>query len=133
MQKHLLSLEYDSFYSIWHLTKLVKAFTQKSKKGAALHKAELKNPSYTVGTNLPGLILMPGPIVGAMTQDLTYWPLAAAGFALTIASIKVSKFSCSFCTPKEALPIGQWMILVLSRRYSILPALPRSLLWQRQE
>ena len=51
-----------------------------------------------------------------------YWPFAAAGFALMIAPISVSKFSCSFSAPKEALPIGQWMMLVLSRRYSILPA-----------
>ena len=43
--------------------------------------------------NLFGLIRTPGPIVEATTQDLIYWPLAAAGFALTIAPSKASKFS----------------------------------------
>ena len=33
-----------------------------------------------------------GPIVVAMTQERTYWPFAAAGLALTIAVIRVSKF-----------------------------------------
>ena len=66
---------------------------------------------------------MPGPIVVATTQLLTYWPLAAAGFAFTIAPSSVSKFCWSFSTPKETLPIGQWMMLVLSSLYSILPAL----------
>ena len=41
---------------------------------------------------------------------------------MMIAPIRVSKFSWSFSTPKETLPTGQWMMLVLSRRYSILPA-----------
>ena len=30
-------------------------------------------------------ILMPGPMVDAVTQDLMYWPFAAAGLALMIA------------------------------------------------
>ena len=55
---------------------------------------------------------------------LIYWPFAAAGFALTMASISnVTGSRCSFSAPKDALPMGTWMMLVLSRRYSILPAL----------
>ena len=50
---------------------------------------------------------MPGPMVEATTQDLIYWPFAEAGFAFTIAPIRVSKFSESFSAPKEAFPIGQ--------------------------
>ena len=56
---------------------------------------------------------MPGPMVEATTQDLIYWPLAAAGFALTIASIKASRFCWSFSGPKLALPMGQWMMFGL--------------------
>ena len=41
---------------------------------------------------------------------------------MIIAPIRVEKFSFSLSAPKEALPIGQWMIFVLSKRYSILPA-----------
>ena len=61
--------------------------------------------------------LMPGPIVDAMTQLLMYCPFAAAGLALIIAPISVLKFSESFSEPKEAFPMGQWMMFVLSRRY----------------
>ena len=57
--------------------------------------------------NFAPLILMPGPIVDAITQDLMYWPFAAAGFALMIALSRVEKFSPSFSAPKEALPMGQ--------------------------
>ena len=60
-------------------------------------------------------------MVEATTQERIYWPLAAAGLALMIAPMSASKLSCSFSVPKDALPIGQWMMLVLSRRYSILP------------
>ena len=54
---------------------------------------------------------------------LIYWPFAAAGFAFTMASMTVFRLSPSFSAPKEALPMGTWMMLALSRRYSILPAL----------
>lgn len=47
----------------------------------------------TAVPNLLALILTPGPIVVATTQDLIYWPFIAAGLALTIASIRVLKFS----------------------------------------
>ena len=67
--------------------------------------------------------MTPGPMVEAATQDLIYWPLEAAGLALMIAPMRALKFSASFSGPKETLPMGQWMMLVLSRRYSILPAL----------
>ena len=40
-----------------------------------------------------------------------------------IAASRVVKFSPSLSAPKDALPMGQWIMLVLSRRYSILPAL----------
>ena len=68
------------------------------------------------------LTFTPGPIVEAVTQLRIYWPLAAAGFALIIAPMRVLKLSVSLSAPKETLPMGQWIILVLSRRYSILPA-----------
>ena len=66
-----------------------------------------------------GLILIPGPIVSATAQERIYWPFVAAGFAFTMASSSALKFSASFCVPKDALPIGQWMMFVLSRRYAI--------------
>ena len=59
------------------------------------------------------LTFTPGPMVEATTQDLIYWPLAAAGFALTMASIKASRFCWSFSGPKLALPMGQWMMFGL--------------------
>ena len=36
------------------------------------------------------LTLMPGPMVVAVTQLRMYWPLAAAGFAFTMAPIRAS-------------------------------------------
>ena len=35
-------------------------------------------------------ILMPGPMVDAVTQDLIYWPFEAAGLALMIAPMSAS-------------------------------------------
>ena len=49
--------------------------------------------------------------------------LCCGRFALTTAPSSVFRFSVSFSAPKDTLPMGQWMMLVLSRRYSILPAL----------
>ena len=49
--------------------------------------------------------------------------MAAAGFALAMASMTVSRLVNSFSAPKDALPTGTWMMFCLSRRYSILPAL----------
>ncbi len=70
-----------------------------------------------------GLIRTPGPMVVASTAALDILALGGAGRARTMAPISVSKFSLSFSGPKETLPIGQWMMLVLSSLYSILPAL----------
>ena len=56
---------------------------------------------------LAGLILTEGPMVVVTAQDLIYWPLAAAGFALMIAPIRASKFSWILSVPKETLPMGQ--------------------------
>ena len=53
------------------------------------------------------LTLMPGPMVEAVTQLFTYWPLAAAGLALMIAPMRVLKLSFSLSAPKDTLPIGQ--------------------------
>lgn len=49
-----------------------------------------KTPRRRRGVLLSGdqifvTILMPGPMVDAVTQDLMYWPFAAAGLALMIA------------------------------------------------
>ena len=33
---------------------------------------------------------MPGPMVEAVTQDLMYWPFAAAGFALMMAPMRAA-------------------------------------------
>ena len=38
---------------------------------------------------LAALILTPGPMVLAVTQERIYWPLAAAGLALMMAAIRV--------------------------------------------
>ena len=62
-------------------------------------------------------------MVVATVALLKYWPLAAAGLALAMASRTVSRLVISFSAPKEALPMGTWMMFCLSRRYSILPAL----------
>ena len=52
--------------------------------------ADAKNTPPRRGVLLSGdqifvTILMPGPMVDAVTQDLMYWPFAAAGLALMIA------------------------------------------------
>ena len=82
---------------------------------------------YKIYANLVVLIFTPGPIVEAITTLLRYCPLAADGFAFTIASIKVWKFSSNCSSVKEAFPTGTWIILALSSLYSILPALIRKI------
>ena len=57
---------------------------------AAATAADEKTPRRRRGVLLSGdqifvTILMPGPMVDAVTQDLMYWPFAAAGLALMIA------------------------------------------------
>ena len=58
---------------------------------AAGKAANAKNTPLTAGCFLLSgdqifvTILMPGPMVDAVTQDLMYWPFAAAGLALMIA------------------------------------------------
>ena len=56
-------------------------------------------------------------------RDWDEVPLAVAGFALMTASISVRRLAPSCSSVKEALPSGQWIIAVLSTRYSTLPAL----------
>ena len=53
--------------------------------------------------------------------------MAAAGFARTTASTNTFRFSSSFSSPKDFLPIGTWMMLERSTRYSTLPALISSI------
>lgn len=52
-----------------------------------------------------GLILMPGPMVADTVTLRKYCPLAAAGLALTSASIKADKFSSNCSSAKDTLPI----------------------------
>ena len=40
---------------------------------------------FVSGDQIFVTILMPGPMVDAVTQDLMYWPFEAAGLALMIA------------------------------------------------
>ena len=80
-----------------------------------------------LGKNQPEIFvvlsLMPGPIVDVRIALFMYVPLSDAGRALISASIMVWKFSTSLASSNEALPSGTWMMLLLSRRYSTLPAL----------
>ena len=48
----------------------------------------VSSPRKLYQTNLLVFILTPGPMVAAATQDLIYWPLAAAGLALTMAPMR---------------------------------------------
>src|SRR5262245_34796170 len=80
-------------------------------------------PAYAWPSTDVRSTLTPGPIVDDSAIDFTYFPLAAAGFALITESIRVLALSRSFSGPNETLPIGAWMIAVLSTRYSTLPAL----------
>ncbi len=68
-------------------------------------------------------ISTPGPIVEETETVRKYLPLAAAGFALSTALMNAEAFSSSFFSSNEILPIGAWMIDVLSTRNSILPPL----------
>ena len=93
---------------------------------ASLHRSIRTAPHARAPRNyisLAELIFTPGPMVEAHTQERMYCPFAAEGLALTMAPIRALKFSVSFSAPKETLPMGQWMMLVLSRRYYTLPAL----------
>ena len=44
-------------------------------------------------------ILMPGPMVDAVTQDLMYWPFAAAGLALMIAPLSGDQIFVTILMP----------------------------------
>ena len=59
--------------------------------------------SKTYTPYLAVFTLMPGPMVVVRTQDFRYWPFAAAGFALTIAPISVSKFSLQLFSAERDL------------------------------
>ena len=93
---HLLSLDKEQLYILYQFGESL------SRKTVPAGTAE----NYIPPTLL-GLILTPGPMVEATTQDFTYWPLEAAGFAFTMAPSRAEKFSCSFSVPKETLPMGQ--------------------------
>ena len=68
--RHLLSLE-----RIWYYI-----------RGMTVCQAEdIKCFSRFFYSCLLAFILTPGPMVEAATQDLIYWPLAAAGLALMMA------------------------------------------------
>ena len=54
----------------------------------------------------------------ATTAALDIGALGGGGLGFRMAPMRVLKFSPSFSAPKETLPMGQWMMLVLSRRYS---------------
>ena len=66
---------------------------------------------------------MPGPIVEDMVTFFRYLPFAADGLALTTLSTSACAFSIRLCDGNETLPIGAWMMPVLSTRNSTLPAL----------
>ena len=84
------------------------SFWRRDAKKAASHiDLPLFDEKQTYSVTLAGLTRMPGPMVEATTQLLIYWPLAAAGFALTTAPSSVLKLSSSFSGPKDTLPMGQ--------------------------
>ena len=66
---------------------------------------------------------MPGPIVDDSVTLFRYLPFAADGFARTTLSTRACAFSTRFWVENDALPIGAWMIPVLSTRNYTLPAL----------
>src|SRR5205823_7514427 len=68
-------------------------------------------------------IVIPGPIVEDIVTLLRNLPFAAGGLARTTLSTSAWAFSIRFCEANEILPIGAWMIPVLSTRNSTLPAL----------
>ena len=57
-------------------------------------------------TSFNGLILTPGPMVGAIVTLLKYCPFKVDGFALLMAPISVWKLSANCSSVKEAFPIG---------------------------
>src|SRR5579862_9213349 len=65
---------------------------------------------------------MPGLIVEHNVALLTYLPFAAEGLALMTAEIRLVAFSTIFSDVKLVLPIGAWIMPVLSTRNSTLPA-----------
>lgn len=56
-------------------------------------------------------------------QELIFGPFTAAGLAFMIASTSFWKLSANCSSVKDALPIGTWIMFVLSNLYSILPTL----------
>src|SRR5208282_2799319 len=72
---------------------------------------------------------IPGPIVEVSVTRLMYLPLAAAGLALTMAASSAWAFSAIFGASNSALPMGEWMMAVLSSRNSTLPALISRTAW----
>src|SRR5262245_64393627 len=68
-------------------------------------------------------IRTPGPIVDESVTLFRYFPLAAAGFALTMLSTSACALAISEAAANDVLPTGAWMIPVLSTRNFTLPAL----------
>src|SRR5262245_48216251 len=83
-------------------------------------------PSYTAFLNRLATASAstgtPGPIVVETVSERRYVPLAAAGFARTIASISAIPLAWSCSTLNECLPIGVCTLPALSTRNSTLPA-----------
>src|ERR1700691_1795149 len=67
-------------------------------------------------------ILLPGLILEHSVALLTYLPFATEGLAFNTAVIRLEAFSTSLTGVKLILPIGAWIIPVLSTRNSTLPA-----------
>ncbi len=105
----LWHVNYSFFNNIVYTTALFsgcKAFYSESCQAIIkIPRDSLSGKFYSATFN--GLTLIPGPIVVVTTTLFIYWPLAATGFALTMASISVRKLSCNFSRSKDALPIGQ--------------------------
>src|SRR4030066_1101742 len=66
---------------------------------------------------------MPGPMVDVRVIRLMYEPLADAGRAFLMASIRAARLSYSCSLVKDAFPIGTCRLAVLSTRNSTRPAL----------
>ena len=66
---------------------------------------------------------MPGPIVVAIVRPLRYWPLAPAGLARLIASIRAARLATSASASKLERPNAVWMIPALSTLNSTRPPL----------
>ena len=85
----LILAQQDAENGIWRKRKQTKQRHEKAPPGRIREGLVCDFAAQPYAICLAALIFTPGPMVLAVTQERIYWPLAAAGFALMTAPMRV--------------------------------------------